>query len=369
MAADPEVAVKRISMQSSPIRPPGRRTGIHHSPPRIDVNNRYLKMKLSTTTVCASSVVFLLMVLVHCIISIENVIAFPQPQPSFATATTRSFDSTKNRSMMMTMMMSSSSTTEQGVMKFNQPERVVRPDLPILYVYDHCPFCVRVRAAFGLKNIKHNIVFLANDDVETPTKLVGKKISPILKWDEADICMPESMDIVLLADGDARLGPTGMIRPDTGRSDLKAWQKSVQNLLRGLQRPRYVATGLLPEFATLDGRHAFIKNHEMVGYSKDEWKKGDMVLVDKIRIYEEALAKDPASDIEELNRQLIELDDILFCEYHCSPGGISMDDIDLFARLRSITIIKNVTWPKKLRHYMDYLSDLTDIALYDAMAM
>ena len=44
---------------------------------------------------------------------------------------------------------------------------------PIVYVYDHCPFCVRVRLAFGLKNIKHEVRFLANDDVETPMKLIG----------------------------------------------------------------------------------------------------------------------------------------------------------------------------------------------------
>lgn len=265
------------------------------------------------------------------------------------------------------LLHSSSSTTE--VIQFEKPEQVVRKDLPTLYVYDHCPFCVRVRAAFGLKNIKHHLIFMANDDIDTPTKLIGKKLSPILKWDEAKICMPESMDIVQLADSDERLGPTGRIRPATGRTDIKDWQKSVQDLLRGLQRPRYVATGLMPEFATLDGRVAFIANHQMVGYSKDEWKNGDMPLEDKLRIYEEALAKDPVSDIEELNRKLIELDDILFCEYHCSPGGVSMDDIDLFARLRSITIIQGVTWPTKLRTYMDYMSELTDIALYDAMAM
>ena len=48
-----------------------------------------------------------------------------------------------------------------------------------MYVYDHCPFCVRVRLALGVKNVKHLIHFLANDDVATPTGLVGKKIAPI----------------------------------------------------------------------------------------------------------------------------------------------------------------------------------------------
>jgi GrxB family glutaredoxin len=256
------------------------------------------------------------------------------------------------------------------VVQFQKPERVIREELPIVYVYDHCPFCVRVRAALGLKNIKHTVHFLANDDVATPTKLVGKKIAPIFEWKEADVCMPESMDIVNLVDGDARLGPTGMIKPASGRDDLKAWQSSVRDLLRNLQRPRYVATGLLPEFQQLDGRHAFIKNHPLVGFSKNEWKNSQaMTIEEKVKMYAEAMAKDPASYIEELNRKLIELNDIVYSEYHCSPGGISLDDIDLFARLRSITIIKGVDWPQKLRNYMDNMAELSDMPLYDAMAL
>jgi glutaredoxin 2 len=226
--------------------------------------------------------------------------------------------------------------------------------------------------------MKHNLFFLGNDDVITPTNLVGKKISPIYEWKTSQICMPESLDIIEAVDSDERMGPTQMIIADTGRDDLKAWQNSVRDLLRGLQRPRYVATGLLPEFQQLDGRLAFVQNHEMVGYTKDEWKKGDppMTLEQKLEVYQTALQKDPAADIEELNRKLIELNDIVFCEHYVTnvPANaygnhISLDDIDLFARLRSITIIKNVIWPTKLRNYMDYMSQMTDIPLYDAMAM
>jgi len=260
-------------------------------------------------------------------------------------------------------------STAEEVITFSKPERIIRDDLPILYVYDHCPFCVRVRAALGLKNVKHNLYFLANDDIPTPTALVGKKIAPILEWKEADVCMAESMDIVNLMDSDERCGPTGVIKPATGREDLKAWQGSVRDLLRGLQRPRYVATGLIPEFQQLDGRHAFVKNHPLVGYTKDEWKNGDMPLEEKLKLYAEAMARDPASDIEEVNRKLVELDDMVYSDQHCSPGGVSLDDIDLFARLRSITIIKDVDWPTKLRTYMDNMSELADIPLYDAMAL
>jgi hypothetical protein len=62
---------------------------------------------------------------------------------------------------------------------FVKPKRVVMDNLPTVYVYDHCPFCVRVRLALGIKNVKHNLHFLANDDIPTPTELVGKKIAPI----------------------------------------------------------------------------------------------------------------------------------------------------------------------------------------------
>jgi len=52
---------------------------------------------------------------------------------------------------------------------FVKPAKVLISPLPRVYVYDHCPFCVRVRLALGIKNIKHEIRFLANDDVQTPT--------------------------------------------------------------------------------------------------------------------------------------------------------------------------------------------------------
>ena len=187
--------------------------------------------------------------------------------------------------------------------------------------------------------------------------------------------MGESLDILAKVDEDERFGPSGQILPATSRTDFKAWQKSVQTLLRTLQRPRYVATGLLPEFQQLDGRHAFIKNHQLPPYEKPEWK-GDgtdanpgMPMDEKLKLYAKAMAGDPASLIEDLNSKLIELDDIIYCEHYCSEGGISMDDVDLWSRLRSITIVKGVRWPAKLRSYLDNLSALGDVPLYDEMAL
>jgi len=209
---------------------------------------------------------------------------------------------------------------------------------------------------------------MANDDVKTPTSLIGKKMAPIFQWKEADVCMGESLDIIALVDSDERMGPAGKIAPATGRTDLKEWQTSVRDLLRNLQRPRYVATGLLPEFQQLDGRHAFVQNHPLPGYDKETWKT-ELDLREKLTLYAELMAKDPASDIEELNRKIVELDDMVVSDKHCSPGGVCMDDVDLFSRLRSITIIQGVQWPNKLRSYMDHMSCLSDVPLYDEMAL
>jgi len=258
---------------------------------------------------------------------------------------------------------------------FMKAGRVVMDELPTVYVYDHCPFCVRVRLALGFKNVKHIVNFLANDDIPTPTKLVGKKIAPIFALPVDDLIMGESLDIIKLVDEDPRFGPVGQIKPATGRTDIKAWQKSVQSLLRTLQRPRYVATGLLPEFQQLDGRHIFIKNHQLPPYAKPAWKGGTeehpegMDMDEKLQLYAEAMATDPVPMIEELNVKLVELDDIVSSEHYCSEGGLSYDDIDLWSRLRSITIVKGVKWPSKLRSYMDNLSALGDVPLYDAMAL
>jgi glutaredoxin 2 len=58
-------------------------------------------------------------------------------------------------------------------------------------MYSHKTKTCRVRLAFGLKNLKHDLIFLANDDVPTPTALVGKKIAPI--FSDLGNSMPESL--------------------------------------------------------------------------------------------------------------------------------------------------------------------------------
>jgi glutaredoxin 2 len=110
-----------------------------------------------------------------------------------------------------------------------------------------------------------------------------------------------------------------------------------------------------------------MKNHQLPPYDKPEWK--EMETEEKLKIYSEVMSSDPVPMIEELNAKLVQLDDILYSENYCTEGGLSLDDIDLWARLRSVTIIKGVVWPEKLRKYMENLSELGDIPLYDELAL
>merc|ERR1719252_190678 len=80
----------------------------------------------------------------------------------------------------------------QGAKSLRAGPQVVPSPLPKVYVYDHCPFCVRVRLALGLKNVKHEVVFMANDDFKTPESLCGKKIAPILEI-PGSVTMAESL--------------------------------------------------------------------------------------------------------------------------------------------------------------------------------
>lgn len=64
-----------------------------------------------------------------------------------------------------------------------------------LYHYVHCPFCVRVRLALGFFQLSYESQVVAYNDEETPIKLTGKKMLPIMQFDDG-VVMNESLDII-----------------------------------------------------------------------------------------------------------------------------------------------------------------------------
>eukprot|EP00962_Isochrysis_galbana_P060718 scaffold35508_cov79-Isochrysis_galbana.AAC.1 len=73
-----------------------------------------------------------------------------------------------------------------------------------------------------------------------------------------------------------------------------------------------------------------------------------MSLDQKYKYYEEAYAESPAL-VPQLSKALVELEPLIFCAEFCTEGGLSYDDIDLWARMRSMTVIKGIEYPPKAR--------------------
>lgn len=63
-----------------------------------------------------------------------------------------------------------------------------------LYHYVHCPYCVRLRMGLGFLKMTYESIVLPYDDEETPLKLTGKKMLPILEVDQ--VAQNESLDIL-----------------------------------------------------------------------------------------------------------------------------------------------------------------------------
>ena len=207
---------------------------------------------------------------------------------------------------------------------------------------------------FGLKQVPHQLIFLDNDDVETPTSLVGKKVVPILEMTDAEgkmVVMPESMDIVKRVDEDSRWGPP-LLKPATNREDIKAFFESIADLSRRCTRPRFALSSVLPEFHTPAARAAFVKNHPFKSAPFD---------------YTENLMNTKL--VSDLSEKLKELDGLIFSADCVTEGGVGYDDIDLFGKTRGLTVVNGLVLPPKLKAYLERMAEKTEIPLYHQMEL
>ncbi|RBM05337.1 glutaredoxin 2 [Novacetimonas cocois] len=211
-----------------------------------------------------------------------------------------------------------------------------------LYSYDHCPFCVKARMIFGLKDIPVEVVTLLNDDVATPTRMIGAKMVPILEQDGR--FMGESMDIVDHVDGmDGHRILTGAASPAVG-----AWIGNAGAVAFRLILPR-VAAAPLEEFATTGARAYFIRNKEkMVGPFG-------------------ALLDDSAVMIAQIDALLRELAPLVRSP-HAVNGELSSDDIHLFALLRSLSIVAGIDWPAPVDAYCRTMARASGVPLLDGVS-
>lgn len=241
---------------------------------------------------------------------------------------------------------------------------------PKLYGYDHSHYTVRCRMALGLKKVPYRMIWVAEDDAETPINLVGKKITPIIEF-PGQAAMTESADIIARIEGDEAYGPP-LLKPKSNRPEVDAWIKELSAPMRNLGRPRYIRSAILPEFRSKSARERFVVTHPLPdpesgeSLNKADW--GALPKEHRDRIYEHYW-EDSQAQLAALNKALIGVDGLIASDRHVSSHGLSWDDIAFFSRLRGLTLIKGVNLPAALDGYLKTMSEMTDVPLFTQMAL
>lgn len=206
-----------------------------------------------------------------------------------------------------------------------------------LYLYEHCPFCVRVLMLIKAKRLAVECKVILNDDVETPTSLIGQKMVPILITDDGK-AMPESLDIIHYLDHLRE----PLITDTSINPAIQTWLNDVAPINRQLIYPRMVQHPF-PEFNTESARDYFIHK-----------KFGDHAQMQAHLDNTDMLAK-------ELNTHWPELEAILS---NWDNKALCMTDIILFPVLRNMSLYSELNPPAAVKHYMDRLAESLSLGLY-----
>lgn len=202
-----------------------------------------------------------------------------------------------------------------------------------LYIYDHCPFCTRARMAFALRELPVELTILMEGDSDTPTRMVGKKVVPILGKEDGSY-MKESLDIVHYVD---RTGTPMFADPVV--TEIDTWIKEVWPVAAKLFIPRFTQADFA-ELSTPQARAAYRQ--------REEEAFGDL---------DELMARTPDM-LSEISPKMSELAQLL--AQH-QPTGIT--DILLWPVLRCLSIVKALPFPPAVREYAERLEARTGISL------
>lgn len=221
----------------------------------------------------------------------------------------------------------------------------------VLHLYDHCPFCIRVELVLGWNNIKYERNLYGYGDIEGPTKIIGKKMLPVLEYyDEKGKkqYLGESLDIIKLL---TKNNP-GQYKDFSGRKDLKEWKKEkYKPLERILLRPRVLEIGLYDFESEADKAYAMNK-YQKQGFDYD-------------------VARQKSSEsIKQMEKVLQEFASLLKGPHAINAGkDYDYDDINYLPMLRNLTCVKGLKWPAKVRAYVDAGTEKAEVAQYRLRAV
>lgn len=210
-----------------------------------------------------------------------------------------------------------------------------------LYVYDHCPFCTRARMAAALRGVATELVYLPNDDEDTPIRLIGAKQLPILQKEDGSH-MGESLDIVHYFYRQDSSALDDAVRPE-----IQAWVDAFGDWGNRLIMPRDVQLDL-PEFAA-ESSVAYFKG------KKEAWLEAS---------FEQLLQETPRY-LAQAQEALHALNGLIAPNADYANGThLSMEDILVFPLLRNLSMVKGAAYPDNVAHYVRAMSQATKIPLF-----
>lgn len=192
-----------------------------------------------------------------------------------------------------------------------------------LYHYVHCPFCVRLRMVLGFLEIPYESIVLAYDDEETPLKLMGKKMLPIMEINGE--LYNESLEIIQLLDQNDLLSSNFAIE---NYSQTEAILNRLGSDVHSLAMPYWMWT---PEFN---------KNSRQYFQDKKEIKRGP---------FKDLVAK-KHQFIQTLNENLRNL------EIESKENTIKLNDILLASHLWGMYIVPEFQFEDELHLYLQLIA-------------
>ncbi len=204
-----------------------------------------------------------------------------------------------------------------------------------LYIYEHCPFCARARMIFGLKKIPVDLSVIMEGDADTPIRLIGRKVVPILEKDDGSV-MSESMDIVRYVDALV----SQPVLTDPPREEFEAWFPVARQVMLSLVIPRFTRSSFR-EISTDESRRAYRE--------REEAAFGDL---------DSLMERTP----EFLGQMVVLLDRLeLAMEDRTS---FSTSDLVLYSTLRSLSIVKGLAFPRNVRQFMRRMEQASGLRLF-----
>lgn len=214
-----------------------------------------------------------------------------------------------------------------------------------LFLFEHCPFCMKAKMVAGIKKQPIDFIYMQNDDVDSRIEKVGANMVPILEKEDGSY-MAESLDIAEFLD---KYDHHSVIEQATHADEISQWLDTARPLFFNLTFPRWTQLNL----------QEFQQPEAITWYTE---KKEAFIAMS----FEQALAQ---SDdyINQLNPLLV---DVNFITLPSEKGNkITWDDINLFPFLRNLTVVKGLDFPPHLKNYLDEISELTDVNLFFDVAV